>query len=281
MQSLLNAVSYFAVVLLVSIPFFFQYRLFRFFDLSLGVVFLVGAYAFLEGSNALWPEWIAIAVAVVAAATCGGLIYLSLFRTLVNLRSAALGLTLCAFGVYILGVNIVAMAFGDELVRSNDVMFSGSVVANGGVLSNAQLTEIILAVSSILIVWSFLKFSKAGRTVRAFADNPALAADIGLAGELPTLLVVVGGAGLMGLVGLLLAADIGVRPTTAFVYLLPGLAAVLAFGTKNIFGVVVGSAIVASIAEITAVALGQQWRDFAIYTAVAVMLTIHARLRQR
>jgi branched-subunit amino acid ABC-type transport system permease component len=277
-QFALNASAYFAIVTLVSIAFFFQYRLFRYFDLSLGVTFLVGAYMFSALVDKQVPEWAALVFAVTSATICGTFFYICLIQFLVKLETPPLGLTLCAFGVYIVGVNSIVLFFGDELIRINNLSLSSSVSLIDVVASVSQIIELIAAASSFVVVWILLARTATGRAFRAFGDNPKLAREIGLSGEIPVVAVTALGAALVGFTGVVVAADVGVRPSTAFVYVVPGLAAVLAFGAKDLRGTLAGAAFVAGIGEASTFAFGQQWREFGIYLSVAFALAVRMQL---
>lgn len=278
MQIAINAGAYLAIVLLVSTAFFFQYRLFRYFDLSLGAVFLAGAYAFFFLTSLQVSSFVAAFSSVATAALVGLLFYLCLIRGLVKMEASSLAMTLCAFGFYIAGVNVIAMLFGDEVIRAPDSALSASVALGGGVASVSQLLEFVVAICSVGLVWIFLATGKLGRLFRAFGDNPKLANEIGLSSNLPILVVTAWGAALVGITGVLVVADVGVRPSAAFSYLIPGLAAVLIFGAKSIGDTVSGALVVASIGETSGYAFGQQWRDFAIYISVALILAARTSL---
>lgn len=278
MQYVVNYVTYASIVLLFALAFFFQYRMFRFFDLSAGVAFLSGAYAFVTlvqfGQDEMNSILIAALFSVILALTLTELFV----RRLSNWGAPPLDLTLFSFGAYIVGVNLMSLLFGDEVYRPVGLEISNSVALLGGVITGAQIYLTSCATMAFVAIGLMLSFSPQGRIFRALSNNPKLARDLGLPVTPTILLATATGAALAGAGGALITADVGVRPTTAFPFMLPGLAAVLAFGGRTLSNVFWGATIVAVTGETGVLLLGQQWREFAIFAVVALFLVLRTQL---
>jgi branched-chain amino acid transport system permease protein len=277
-QILLNALAYFGSVSFFSLAFFFQYRMFRYFDLSAGAVFLAGAYLFWEIVAAGQDQITGILAGVALSVVIGIALTELVVRPLSNLGASALDLTLCSLGLYIIGVNIIALIFGDEVQRASGLGVSQAISLFGGVMTAAQLCLVVLAILSFVLIWLVLQLTPLGRAFRALSDSPNLARELGLSVRPAILLATATGAGLMGVSGALIAADIGIRPTTAFPFILPGLAAVLAFGGRTLVHVLLGTGVVAITGELGGLLFGQQWREFTIFGIVALFLVGRTRL---
>lgn len=278
MQALLNAMANFGSISAFSLAFFFQYRMFRYFDLSAGANFAAGAYVFcalIAAGHAAIP---AILGAVAVSALIGLAVTGCIVRPLAKLGASALDLTLGSLGLYIIGVNVVALLFGDELQRPSGLGVAAPFAVYGGIITGAQLSLLLVALLSFAAVAVVLRATAMGRAFRALGENSVLAQDLGLSVHRAMLFATAAGAGLMGVGGALVAADLGVRPTTAFPYMLPGLAAVLAFGGRTITQVLFGACVVTITGELGGRLFGQQWREFAIFSIVALFLTGRARL---
>jgi branched-chain amino acid transport system permease protein len=277
LQFFINLFAYFSIILLFAVAFFFQYRMFRFFDLSLGVTFLAGAYALVENTQTTHPLLFSTLLSIALGGGVGyGLLRLLIFP-LVRRQASPLDLTLCALGVYIIGLNLIALMFGDELQIAIHLGISKPIELGEAIISSPQLGSIILAFLTLAIVDFTLRHTSAGRIFRALSDSPTLARDIGLPTKHVVVLAAIFGAIVTALTGLLVAADVGVRPTTAFPFIIPGLAAVLAFGAYDLRQVILGAAIVSVTGELAGLLFGQQWREFSIFAIVALMLA--ARMR--
>jgi branched-subunit amino acid ABC-type transport system permease component len=115
----------------------------------------------------------------------------------------------------------------------------------------AQLGLMGLAVFSYVGGELILRFMSVGRVFRALSDSPSLARDLGLPTGRAITLAAAAGAILVGVAGVLTAADVGIRPTTGFPFIIPGLAAVLTFGGRTMSQVLIGAAVVALTGEVT------------------------------
>lgn len=279
MQFVINFTAYFSIIFLFSVAFFFQYRIFRVFDLSLGASFLIGGYGFLGLIQAGQSIAVSIVWGTLLAITLGYFLLVVLVRPLTHYQASALDITLCALGIYIVGVNVFAMVFGDELQRPVGLWLSRSIVFGDGFISGAQLCAIILALLTYIIIAVAMRYTTFGRIFRALSDSPNLARDLGLPTGSVTAVATMVGAALVGITGLLVAIDVGIRPTTAFQFVIPALAAVLAFGGPSVTGLIVGAATVALAGELGGFAFGQQWRELSIFTIIGIFLAIRARVR--
>lgn len=278
MQILLNAAAYFGITFLFSAGFYLQYRMFRFFDLSLGAVFLVGAYLFTVVAEAGRTEFFGILLSAAIAGVIGVILIEFLVRPLARLGASPLDLTLCALGVYIIGLNFIALIFGDEIRRPTGLEMSRSIDFGTAVLSGSQFTMTSLALVSFIIIVLVLALTPSGRAFRALSDSPNLARDLGLAVRPAIIMATATGAALVGTAGALIAADLGIRPTTAFPYIIPGLAAVLAFGGRTLPQTLLGAAVVALTGELAGLLFGQQWRELSIFAVVSVFLMARTRI---
>ncbi|GEM_PF-6834169 len=278
MQFFLNFIAYFGIIFLFSVAFFFQYRMFRFFDLSLGAIFLAGAYPFVAVVQAGQQEILGILLAAIIAGMMGVIFIEFLVRPLARLGASPLDLTLCALGVYIIGLNVIALIFGDEIRRPAGLEISKPISFATGVISGVQFSLISLALLSFIVIILVLRLTPTGRVFRALSDSPNLARDLGLPIGPAIIWATATGAALVGMSGALIAADVGIRPTTAFPFIIPGLAAVLAFGGRSLAQIFLGAGVVAFTGELGGLLFGQQWRELSIFAIVAIFLAVRTRL---
>lgn len=280
MQFLINAASYWGVVTLFSLALFLQYRLFRYFDLSLGSIFLIGAYTLLTTLRSDQSPPTGFILGAMLGLASSGILLVALVGPLARLRASPLELTLSALGIYIVGVNVAAIFFGDELLRPPEgLRISALVALGGGVISVAQLGAVFLALLGLVLVGAALGTTPAGRTFRAISDNANLANNLGLATKATVSIATAIGAMLVSVTGALVALDIGVRPNTPFSLIIAGLAALLAFGARSLPQLILGTVVVAVSAELGGFVLGQQWREFSIFVAASLFLVLRTRTK--
>ena len=103
-----------------------------------------------------------------------------------------------------------------------------------------------LAVALVLMagVFLFLRFTRTGKTMRAVADNPALADIKGIDAARVGRIVSFGAMGLAGIGGMLIGLDTSVDPLTGYRVMLSVFAAAVVGGLGSIPGAVVGALVV-------------------------------------
>lgn len=252
--------------------------MFRFFDLSLGIVFLSGAYGFLASLNSGWSFPISFLCGTLLATGVGCALLLVLVQPLARYQATGLDITLCALGAYIIGLNTLSMIFGDELRRPPDLWLSAPINIAGGIISGAQLSIVVVALCAYLAAALIMKRTSLGRTFRALSNNPKLARDIGLPLGPVRLLTTAFGSVLVATAGILVAVDVGVRPSSAFPLVIPALGAVLAFSGPNLTRLFVGTFAVAAAGELGGFAFGQQWRELSLFAVIGLYLVVMPRL---
>jgi branched-chain amino acid transport system permease protein len=277
-QWFLNVAASFSLIFSFSAAFFFQYRTFRFFDLSLGATFVAGAYPFAVVVHPGKQEILGMLLAGIVAGIVALVFTNLIVQPLAKLGASSLELTLCALGLYIIGLNVIALIFGDEIRRPAALELSKPISIAAAVVSGAQLGLMVLALFSYIATELILRFTSVGRVFRALSDSPSLARDLGLPTWPSITLAAAAGAILVGVAGALTAADVGIRPTTGFPFIISGLAAVLTLGGRTISQVLIGAAVVALTGELGGLFLGQEWRELSIFTLLALLLAIRTRL---
>jgi branched-chain amino acid transport system permease protein len=197
-QWFLNVAASFSLIFSFSAAFFFQYRTFRFFDLSLGATFVAGAYPFAVVVHPGKQEILGMLLAGVVAGIVGLVLTNLIVQPLAKLGASPLELTLCALGLYIIGLNVIALIFGDEIRRPAALELSQPISIAAAVVSGAQLGLMGLALFSYIASELILRFTSIGRVFRALSDSPSLARDLGLPTGPSITLAAAAGATLVG-----------------------------------------------------------------------------------
>lgn len=264
-------------MLVLATSLFFQYRLFQFFDLSVGVVFLAGAYTFVLVAGFDMSLFCKIMFSVAVAGAVELVIIGGVIRPLYRLEILPLELMLVTLALYVISLNVFALLFGDELYRPSIATDSDIIHFSSFVMLDAQLGIAVLAIANIALIGLLLRYTSFGRVFRALSDSYSLTQDLGLL-TLPTIALFVGlGALFVGAVGALTSADIGVRPITAFPYVLTAVGAFLALGGQTFRGVVVGTFAVTAGSQIGGFLFGEQWRELSMFVTVVLLLLVRRR----
>jgi branched-subunit amino acid ABC-type transport system permease component len=163
-----------------------------------------------------------------------------LWRPLRARRAGFMSLFLASIGLALVLRQALLFAFGPQPQMFNVNQYKVYVIGTVR-LSQAQLITIVTTTVAILAVGVFLSRSTTGRTMRALADDRALAAIAGInVGRVITYTWILSGL-LAGLAGVLAGLiETSFDPNFGFTLLLPIFAAVVLGGIGSAYGALVG-----------------------------------------
>jgi len=278
LQLFANVLITASVALLVAVSFSTVYWVARFFHFALGGIIVAGAYCAYAVLNLVPSSPI---LAVFGAALGGGLLGVTL-EVLVHrplrLRGAAgSGFLLASLGAYIVIINSVSLVWGEQ-VRILAVARLSHVISMFGVrITTVQACEVGLAAATAICAWIALAGTRAGRAFRAVACDAVLARVVGIDAILVHVVALVAGSMLAGVVGLLVAADVDVRPGLGFPLLLLGVTAALLGRPGRVSSLVAGAGIVSIGQNLGAWFFGMQFRE--AITMLILLATLYLRRR--
>jgi branched-subunit amino acid ABC-type transport system permease component len=250
--------------------FWISFSVGRFFDLSLGVAFLIGGYA-THLFSARMPVPLAMLAATALAAASGWLIGVSLVQPLAR-RVKPLPLFIGTLAAVELAQALISIAFGPEArVLPGDSAQVGLLL-----LTRPELVEVVLASVLIVLLAGSLRFSAWGRQARALADNPQLATLYGV-DQQKILQRAYAISGLFaGLAGVFFVADRAIEPTRAMAMLLVAMVATI-LGGASIAGVVLAAVVLASLETALGFAMPGGWKETAAFAVLLPLMIVRAR----
>jgi neutral amino acid transport system permease protein len=175
----------------------------------------------------------------------------ALWRPLRARRAGFMSLFLASIGLALVLRQVLLLAYGPE-PRSYDVDQFKVYVIGSVRLSEPQLIAIVAAAVAIGAVGVFLSRSSLGRTMRALADDRALAAIAGIhVGRVITWTWIISGllAGLAGVLAGLVQSSFD--PNFGFQLLLPVFAAVVLGGIGSAYGALAGGLVLGLAMELS------------------------------
>jgi len=172
--------------------------------------------------------------------------------------------------------NCVRLLFGNEL-RGYDLPIRRDWVVVGLRVSPQQLENLAIALTAMAVLFAFLFFTRSGRAMRAFADNPMLAAIKGINADMVARLVSFVAMGLAGLGGMLIGLDTTIDPLIGFKSILSIFAAAVVGGLGSLPGAVVGALLVGVGEELSLLILSPAYRSAIGFLAILVVLTLRPR----
>ena len=269
-QIIINIIISFSIFTLAAISFSLIYQTTRFFHFAHAVVFTFGAYfTFLFSQLIGWSLVSAILTAIVAACLIGCMAEWFIYRPLRKRKSSSIVLLLASLGIYIVLQNLISLFFGDEtkFIRTWEVR-EGIEIA-GAYVTPVQIVIIATSIAIVILVSGYLMLAKTGKAMRAVASDSELSNLSGIKSDRIILISFAIGSALAGIAGILVALDVDMTPTMGMNMLLMGVVAMIIGGVGSIWGIVLGSLLLATAQNLAVWYISSQWMDA---TAFAILL---------
>lgn len=237
-----------------------------------GDLMAFGAYvAFFVYAQLALPFPLAFIIALVAAGLLAAVVDRTLFRRFRE-RPPVL-LLISSFGVALILRSLIQLLWGPDTVRYDD----GIQIAErffGLRYQERQLWIIAGAVALVLAVHLFLSRTKAGKAMRAMADNPTLARLSGIDTERVVLWTWLIGGGLAAAAGIFLGLDTRLQPEMGWFLLLAVFAAAILGGIGKPYGAIAGGYIVGIVMELSTLVLPTEYAPVVPFAVLVVLLLV-------
>ena len=292
LQQIINGLVLGSVYALVALGYTMVYGIINLINFAHGEVLMVGALSSwtvitLLADVAL-PGWLKLLISLVfAVIVCGALnfaIEKIAYRPLRNAPRLAPLIT--AMGMSLL-LQTLAMIIWKPNYKPYPILLPSEPFLIGGAVINTTQILILVATGVTLIGLTWLvNRTKLGRAMRATAENPRVAALMGVKPDMVISATFVIGAALAALAGVMYAANYGsVQHTMGF---LPGLKAFTAAGfggIGNLAGAMVGGILLGVIealgggyiGELTGGVLGSNYQDIFAFIVLIIVLTLRPK----
>ena len=272
-QNIITIISSFSGILLLALSFWIIYRTVVFFNFAHAVIYTAGAYlSFLFIRTLNWSLYTAIPIAIVLTLFLGVTTELLIFKTLRKKKSSSIVLLLASLGIYIVLQNLISLVLGDGTKSLHTWQ-----VMKGIKIFEAYITPIQIAIitSSVLllgVIYCYLYFAKTGNAMRAVAIDSELAKLSGVKSEYIILIAFAIGSTLAGIVGVLIALDVDMTPNMGMNMLLMGVVAMIIGGVGSIWGIVLGSLLLATAQNFAVWYISSQWMDATAFILLLIFL---------
>jgi branched-subunit amino acid ABC-type transport system permease component len=259
---------------LISVGLNLQYGVARVLNLAYGEFLMLAGYAAFFGFSRFdAPPLVTALVGAPLAFVLSWLLFRyvlhPLLRRTIDRGKREVDSILSTFGLLFLlqGVALVAWSGTDRAYS----YLSVPVHIFGAVIGANRLIVLIAALVSSAGVYAFLRYSKAGRAMRAIAVSPGTAPLVGIDVAFHSAMAFATGGALAALAGILLSSFLAVNPTMGAAYTLNALIVIVMGGIGNVAGGFV-AALILGMAQTLAAQLGQSGLGtiitFAIFSIV-------------
>lgn len=271
-QLLVNGFIAGSMYSLIAISFFLIYKSCRFFHFAHAVVFTSGAYFTLIFKNLGCNLFFAIFISVICSSFIGCMMDIFIYRSLRQKNATYMILLLTSLGIYISLQNVISMIFGDEIksIRSWEVREGINFL--GARITPIQILIIGINMGAIILIWTWVKYTKLGKVMRAVSNDPDLANISGIYIDGVILLTFAIGSAFAGISGILSAFETDITPTMGMNALMIGVVAVIIGGVGSIPGVVLGAFLIGFSQNLGVWKISSQWQDAIAFIILFVFL---------
>jgi branched-subunit amino acid ABC-type transport system permease component len=253
-----------------------SFSVLRIISFAHGDLLTVAAYlTLLLGTSAGWNVIIAAAVAIAAVGLLTAGTEIALWTPLRRKNAGMLQKLLVGIGLAFALRGAVQIIAGSE-PRRLGIDVTRSLALPGGVrIGYIQGWALIIGLVTLVAIACALKFSRAGRKLRALADNKVLAEASGINSVRWALIVWAIAGVTAGLAGVLTASTVGVTtPNLGFVLLLSMFAATILGGVNSMFGALTGGILIGLVEEWSTMFVDPAWKLAVGFVALIVTVII-------
>jgi branched-chain amino acid transport system permease protein/neutral amino acid transport system permease protein len=274
-QLILNGLMSGTILAVPAIGLTAIFAVLRFTNFALASHMTIGAFAGFVANVLLgWP----VVPSLIAAFVIAGLIGVVSDEFILKPFRAS-GFITTAIGSIALTIaleNCVRFAFGNQL-RGYDLPIRRDWVVAGLRVGPQQVENLLIALIAMALLFAFLFFTRTGKAMRAYADNPMLASIKGINSDMVARLTSFVAMGLAGLGGMLIGLDTTIDPLVGFRTILSIFAAAVVGGLGSLPGAVIGALLVGVGEELSLLVLSPAYRSAIGFLAILLVLTLRPR----
>jgi branched-chain amino acid transport system permease protein len=288
LQQIINGLVLGSMYALVALGYTMVYGIIGLINFAHGEVLMIGAlvsWSVIGLLQPLLPPWLVLIIALIVACVLAAALNYSIekvaYRPLRN--SPRLAPLITAIGMSIL-LQTMAMILWKPNFKSYPTLLPSTPIQLGGAsITPTQIMILVVTALTLAALMWLVHATKLGRAMRATAENPRVAALMGVQPDRVISATFIIGAVLAAIAGVMWASNYGtVQHTMGF---LPGLKAFTAAvfgGIGNLAGAVVGGVLLGLIeaigagyiGDLTGGVLGSHYADIFAFIVLIVVLTL-------
>lgn len=274
-QIIFNGLIAASSIALIALSFAVIYRPTGFFHFAHGAIIACGAYAaYALHALAGVGLWHAVAGAIATSAMLGVGLEIGVYRPLRRRGATGLVLLLASLGLYVVLQNVISLVFGDDTKSLRSGKITEGVIVLGGYITWPQIGIFVASILCLLAMWTVLKFTRAGKSFRAVANDRELALVSGIDVDKTILTTFAVGSGLAGLAGVLLALDVDMSPTMGMNALMMGVVVVIVGGIESIPGIALAAILLGMAQQFASWTIGSQWQETLAFLVLVCFLIL-------
>lgn len=276
-EQLINGITLGSIYAIVALGFTLVFGVLGIINMAHGEIFMFGAFiGVIVTSTFKGPLWLAFAAAVLVTGFMGYLLERFALRPLRNKQ----GVSHLAPLISTIGVSIVLENLSHHLFGAGNHPFNNTFAEISFQIGSVTvyLVQIVIFMISVILMYTlsyWLGKTKAGKALRATAENLETASLLGVDTKRTITMTVIIASAMGGIAGILVGmAFNSVTPQMGLSIGLKGLAIIILGGMGNIKGAMAGGLIL-GLAETFIVVYGNSgYRDAIAFVAIIVILLV-------
>jgi branched-chain amino acid transport system permease protein len=230
------------------------------FHFAHGVVYTAGAYGAVLFADTLGlPLPLAVAGGVAVAVVLGVGIDVVCYAPMRRIGATPMTILITSLGVLIVVENSLPILFGTAS-RTIPGIDTVTIAVGPAVITNLHIVKTAAAFGLFAALIAFLRYTRAGKAMRAVGSNPEMAQIVGFHLRRVYMLAFAVGSALAGVGGILEAADTGAVPHMGTQAVLIASMAVLLGGMGSTLGSALGGFFIGMTMSLSILALPSEWQ---------------------
>lgn len=283
-QQTLNAITLGCLYALLAVGFTIVYNVTRIVNLAFGDLYMIGAFVTyicyvvvaVGGGGFAWP--VAVAVLVVTVGVCAAASWVSDRLAFRHMRRAPTTVPMVAsIGLAMIFRDVIRLSQGPKTRWMPPTPGTTWRVIEGlGYDVYLRKGHLIVGLATALVAAAFWwagRHTKVGRGYRATAQDPRMAALLGVNVDRTIGVAFLIAGGMTGIAGVFAALQYQIVDFyMGYIIGFKALAAALLGGIGSLEGAFVGGMLIAAIEIYAGMAFGYEWRELAVFSAMALVL---------
>jgi len=269
-QLIVNGLIAGAIYALMASGFSLVYNVLKFLHVAHGAIYVVGAFAGWWLARVVGvPLPAAIVGALVLSIIAGVLVDFVAYRPIRKKGEAAL--LMISFGVFIFVQSLVLLFFGAD-VKSYGLPIERGLDVAGAIITPLQISLIAISLVTMAALHVFLKFTKAGKAIRAVADDAEVARVVGISPERTILVTFILSSLLAGVAGVLVGMEQNIEHAMGLSAVISALTAAVIGGIGNVPAAVPGGFLLGIVENVGIFWLPSGWKAGISFALLIIFL---------
>jgi branched-chain amino acid transport system permease protein len=276
MEILILGLTRGAVYALVAVGFVLVFSVGGILNLAHGALFMLGAYftyifyEFVFGAGGTAALFAAILSSIAAVCLVAIFLYLVVFRR--NISSVS----------YVMVISLAVALFVEQLMKlmfgvtSTGVpaLMRGSQEVLGVRVLTVELLLLPISMTTLGVLWWFLRYTRTGRAIEAVAQNRDGAILVGIDPNTVLAISVLISGGLAGLAGSLISSLVTVTPSIWSFWLVKAFAIAILGGLGSLVGAIVAAFLLSFVEIATTFVITDQFADLVALVVIVSILVL-------